>query len=618
MVGQILRFGGVGVMATVVHVVVALLMHEAVGLAPVPANFAGFTGALLLSYLGHAHYTFGVGSGQGGQFLRFLFVALFGLATSTGTVWVLDTRLGVDFAVAMAVVAVLVPLVTYLALRFWVFAQTPEAGATDWAGIALSGAIAALVLATYWGRMINHDTAWYLIAVREWLGDAGLYIDIIEVNPPINFYFTLPAIWLADLLGISDTNGQYLALALLMFGVLCWSNAIIREGFGLSPARRALFLAGIGVALVLPALNIFAQREHVMVILTLPWLLGEMSSVRAQPKSMVARAAVAALGVCLKPHFLVFPMAVTLVAIWRRRSLRPVVSVANLTFLAVGLGYICLVALAHPAYFTHVVPVAREIYGAYGTSFDVVFNRVRFEIVVLLLPTVVVLSRRPRHIGAGLFPAMALAGLAAYFLQGRGFNYHAFPFVSFSLLACFLLILRTPRLDPAAIAAAATASVLVAVNVWVGFYHNPAARQIADMAQKVGRVDSLIVLSSTVFAGPISALAIDARWASRYPSNWLVPGALNRLAATDCGVEPETCARLEAIGAQNRSDNLADISAHHPDLLVMDLDPGFFDSTDFSWEAFMAQDPAWPALFGDYEKVGVSERFIYYRYAPKP
>ena len=479
MVGQILRFGGVGIMATVVHVVVAMLMHGTVGLAPVPANFAGFTGALLLSYLGHARYTFGVGPGDGGQFLRFLFVALVGLATSTGTVWVLDTRLGVDFGVSMAVVAVLVPAVTYLALRFWVFAQASDAGDTDWAGIALSGAIAALILAVFWGRMINHDTAWYLIAVREWLGGAELYTDIIEVNPPINFYFTLPAIWLADLLGITDTNGEYLALALLIFGVLCWSNAIIREGFGLSPTRRALVSGrdrcGAGAA---RAQHPVAQREHVMVILTLPWLLGEMSSVRATSKSLVARAAVAALGVCLKPHFVVFPMAVTLVAIWRRRSLWPVVSAANLTFLAVGLGYICLVALAHPAYFTHVVPIAREIYGAYGTSFDVVFSRVRFEIVVLLLPTVVVCRDARDRASAGLFPAMALAGLAAYFLQGRGFDYHVFPFVSFSLLACFLLILRTPRPDPAAIAAAATASVLVAVNAGLGFYNNPFARLI--------------------------------------------------------------------------------------------------------------------------------------------
>jgi len=56
--------------------------------------------------------------------LRFLFVALFGLAVSTGTVWLIDIQLGLSFSFAMISVGVLVPAATFVALRFWVFNTT--------------------------------------------------------------------------------------------------------------------------------------------------------------------------------------------------------------------------------------------------------------------------------------------------------------------------------------------------------------------------------------------------------------------------------------------------------------------------------------------------------------
>ncbi len=108
---------------------------------------------------GHARWTFGAGFAGGGQALRFGFVALVGLATSSGTVRLFGAGLGLGFGWAMLAVAVLVPAVTYLALRFWVFDDAALRAKTDWLGLSLSGAIALMVLALFWGRMINHDAA---------------------------------------------------------------------------------------------------------------------------------------------------------------------------------------------------------------------------------------------------------------------------------------------------------------------------------------------------------------------------------------------------------------------------------------------------------------------------
>jgi len=118
---QMIRFGSVGGLATVFHVIVAVLMRDAFGVSPLQANFAGFCGALFLSYVGHAYLTFGTALRGPHQFLRFLFVAVSGLVVSSATVWCLNIQFGLSFEFAMVAVAVLVPAASYVAMRLWVF-----------------------------------------------------------------------------------------------------------------------------------------------------------------------------------------------------------------------------------------------------------------------------------------------------------------------------------------------------------------------------------------------------------------------------------------------------------------------------------------------------------------
>ena len=44
---------------------------------------------------------------------------------------------------------------------------------------------------------MHHDVAWYLYATGRLLDGATLYRDIIDLNPPLIFYLTTPAVWIA-------------------------------------------------------------------------------------------------------------------------------------------------------------------------------------------------------------------------------------------------------------------------------------------------------------------------------------------------------------------------------------------------------------------------------------
>lgn len=124
---QLIRFGIVGVGATLVHVGVALLLKhmlladEQGGFFLIPINIAAFLVAFAVSFLGHYHWTFEVTGSKKRSLIRFFVVAVAGLCASSvvlAQLVVLD--LGGDFTKLIISVFV-VPLVSYFLGRVWAF-----------------------------------------------------------------------------------------------------------------------------------------------------------------------------------------------------------------------------------------------------------------------------------------------------------------------------------------------------------------------------------------------------------------------------------------------------------------------------------------------------------------
>ena len=69
-----------------------------------------------------------------------------------------------------------------------------------WA-LPLLGAVWLASLLYFLQATPNHDVAWYLVATDRFLDGARLYRDIIEVNPPLVFYLTVPPVAVARLTG---------------------------------------------------------------------------------------------------------------------------------------------------------------------------------------------------------------------------------------------------------------------------------------------------------------------------------------------------------------------------------------------------------------------------------
>lgn len=306
-------------------------------------------------------------------------------------------------------------------------------------------------------------------------------------------------------------------------------------------------------------------------------------------------------------------MAVTLVRMVQERSPKPILSAANLTFLAVGLAYVGYVVVVHPAYLFEIVPMASFVYGAYKTDAGMLVAAVYPRVLLLLF--VILFALRSREVGtlSATFGAVTLAALVCFVVQGTAFPYHLIPVSVFGMVLCLLILVRAKGFSPV-IAAAAIAFVgLATLGIRQGYPKHPAVDELVSVSEDLGEFDSFISLSSSLFAGPPIAMATGAEWVSRYPANWLVPGAIEELGLTDCTADPARCATLHAIAARNRSHNIEDMVRTEPDLLIVELNSGFFPYPGFDWLAFMDEDPEWGGVFGQYREVAGTPRFRFFK-----
>ena len=119
-----MRYGMVGVLATVVHYSIGFSLHTFLDWSPFWAHFCGFFGGFLTAYTGHYHFSFRDNGRHSNRMPKFFATALIGLTLHQTGIYVLSERMQLDYAtVAAPLVMVSVPLVTFLLSKLWVFSN---------------------------------------------------------------------------------------------------------------------------------------------------------------------------------------------------------------------------------------------------------------------------------------------------------------------------------------------------------------------------------------------------------------------------------------------------------------------------------------------------------------
>jgi len=116
------RYGLVGVLASIVHAGISLLIIAMFAMSPFWSHAIGFFGGLITAYLGHYHFSFKDDGSHTKRFPKFAITASTGFALHQTGVYVLVNQMNFDYKYqALPLLMVCVPVVTFLMSKFWVF-----------------------------------------------------------------------------------------------------------------------------------------------------------------------------------------------------------------------------------------------------------------------------------------------------------------------------------------------------------------------------------------------------------------------------------------------------------------------------------------------------------------
>ncbi len=407
-------------------------------------------------------------------------------------------------------------------------------------------AVVGGVLFTALRSPLKDDVAWLLYVARRWLAGRKLYVDVVEVNPPLIVWISAIPIRLAGWLGIDP---QFTAIPLFIAAVLgcAWWAASLLRGYGKLFADRVPVFAAIGTVLLVVPAGELGQREHLLVAAMLPYLVlfaRSLDGQRPTTRQAVLAGLLAGIGCALKPFYAgVFVVLECLALLHGLRPFRLKSLVAGATMAA----YAVVVALVCPAYLRRAVPMALALYGVSDASLpDLLTDNLRLmfgEAVALLLW----FSRRRRMPERSLMLTLvvfSLTSTAICFIDGKNWFYHWLPATITTILAllCWAAsALAHRRMAPrGGLAPVALGGIACVVFLVAAFQRlePEVAQAMEPQHSTVARLEALIraqkartyiAFSEWIALGFPVVNNTGVTWASRFDSMWALNGELWRV-----------------------------------------------------------------------------------------
>ncbi len=471
----------------------------------------------------------------------------------------------------------------------------------------------------------GHDQIWFLLMAKRWLGGAVLYgPSLFDSNPPLIVWLSAIPVSLAQYLHLPPTSiGKLLTLLALLLS----ANLSLRLLRHTAPLTRAqtlwLTFAAICIFTVVPARDL-GQRDHLTAILCLPYILAATIT-RSDSSSTLTPTApqtppaprlplriliglLAAIGIGLKPHQALIPIAVELTRIltiqfspaslreprWRL-GLTEILRPEPTTILLSSAAYLLLIHRYAPAYFTLALPTLHDTYWAIGhlTPLHLLAEAPQLHLLAAITLALVLTSRsrRPPAPAALIHPeplrrpillllAAALAATLAYYLQGTGWYYQQLPAISLFAAALALHLLdypahlRIPTSPWLPRAIAAIAVLALALTAHFTSYPFTPDRAFAIFSPDPAFFRDLppgtpiAILSTSVDDTMMPVARYHLLWAQRTNNLWTLPAILRseNSAAPRHTISP---ARLADLDRQQHAWMVEDLNQWQPRLVLV-------------------------------------------------
>jgi hypothetical protein len=502
----------------------------------------------------------------------------------------------------------------------------------------------------------GHDQMWFLLMARRLLEGAKLYgPEAFDSNPPLIVWLSAIPCTLASWLHLPATAIGKALIVALEAGV--WVTCL-RMARALVPglSRTAVWALGFAYIVIfacLPARD-FGQREHLLALLCLPYLLAAAMALIGRPLTgwrVTAVGIVAGLGLALKPHQLLVPVAVESLIIWKHariwpRRTRPwhLLRPEAVGLIAVCFLYLSAIRIFTPQYLTQVLPILHDTYWAIGglSLRQLFLQSIQLHVLAALAIGLYMALRRSSTADPQLraveevFLIAGAAATVAYYIQGTGWYYQQLSALSFFALASWielLLIVRTPGIRfplrvPLAWLAGGLTILAIALTAYFSSYSlsrplefpsGLAADPDPAFFTNLAPVTPVAILTTEVDLGIPRVLTDHLVWAQRTNNLWLMPAILRNEAPGSGEPRPQISpARLTQLDAMQHSWMVEDFTRWHPQLILIQRCQ---DSTVHCQKlegrhdnllTWFQRDPAFRAVFAHYRYLRSSGPFDAY------
>lgn len=492
---------------------------------------------------------------------------------------------------------------------------------------SIIGLLFVLQAVIRYGSHVSPEVGWYLYAGGRLLDGAALYQDVVEVNPPLALWLCAAIVAVARAIGVEATVLFQTVLLLVTVASLAISGRLLAAATDVTAATRHLILILAAALLLFVPASDFGQRDHVVVLLALPWVLLRWNRLldREVPWMLAAIVAVsAALGLWLKPHFVIVLIAVEVTMLFTSRNVRSVLRVETVAVVVFGIAYMAAIRLLWPTSLLAKIALlgSRAYIPNYGVALEDVLTQL---ILALALAAVAVASARLLTEQLNLLRSLVfVAGstFACVYVLQAGNRYQIVPGLSFLALAAGFCLARVVagevrlvglRLGLVAAGAAVAISAVFA-SVWT-VQVAPYSGRIFEEAISAEAPGARTILIASAESAHSFPLVNDKEliWASRFPSLWLSVHVANKL--DEDGAPIDDIARFEL------ETTVSDLIDFQPDIVFVNEAPERprYTGAPLDYVRFWNNDIRFQRFWRAYERRGMAGEFgVYVRVDPPP
>jgi hypothetical protein len=313
--------------------------------------------------------------------------------------------------------------------------------------IALLGILAAIFILAWkiqQHMLLNWDVSWLIHASSRWFAGGSYSQDFFDPDPPMILYLSLPVSLIAKQfsLSLTETFRGYLFCLCAISLLSC--HQLLKSIFSVKDKLVSrFFLATIAFVFLLIPTYELGQRENLLLILMMPYLL--CAHLRIENKNInryfgIFIGLFAAFGFALKPYFIITFILLEIYVILRTKSILALVRSETLTIISILAIYAASLFIFYPDYLFIIIPYASRHYAGFNDSLKTLLTYPPAIYCFFSLLFYLALKNFNSYKSLLTVLAIALIGLLiSFYLQHAIFYYRIIPAFSIAILLLSLI-----------------------------------------------------------------------------------------------------------------------------------------------------------------------------------